>query len=95
MVWFIIGLPFFVSFFCVMYLVGMYSCGCLWTSGSKCTALNKHTISSPRLNVYPPNSVASMTALIDMGDVATRRVSWIVEFSSGRSAWLMKSTTFC
>jgi len=94
MVWFITGFPFFVNFFWVIYLVGIYSFGRSWISGSKCTVLAEHTTSSPRLNVYPPNSVVSMTALIDMTEVAKRSVSWIVEFSSGRSAWLMKSTTF-
>ena len=42
----------------------------------------------------PMDSAVSVTVFIDMVEVAKRRVSWIVEFSSGRSAWLTKSTTF-
>ena len=95
MVWFATSFPFFANLFCVKYLVGIYSSGRSWSPGSKCTTLVAHTISSPRLTVYPPNSVVSITALMDMEDVAQRRVSWIVESSNGRSAWLMKSTTFC
>lgn len=75
MVWFITVFPCFVNFFCAMYLVGMYSSGRSWISGSRCTLLIEHTISSPRLNVYPPNSLVSVTALIDMEDVVKRRVS--------------------
>ena len=42
MVWFATGLPFFMNFFAVMYLVGIYSSGCPWTSGSRCTVLAEH-----------------------------------------------------
>ena len=94
MVWLVTDLPFFMNFFCIMYLVGMYSSGRSWTSGSKCTALVEHTITSPSLNVNPPNSVGSMTPLMDMEEVVKRKVSWIAESSNGRFAWLTKSMTF-
>ena len=86
MVWFITDFPSFVNFFCVIYLVGIYSFGCSWISGSKCTFLVEHMTKSPRLSVYPPNSVVSTTPLKDMEEVENRRVSWIAESSNGRPA---------
>ena len=73
----------------------MYSVGCSWISGSKCTVLVEHMTTSPWLSVYPPSSVISVTTFnMDMEWVEKRRVSWIVELSNGRSTWLTKSTMF-
>ena len=77
-----------------MYLAGIYSVGWSWISESKCTALGEHMTKSPRLSVYPPNSVVSTTPLKDMEEVENRRVSWIAESSNGRPVWLTKATTF-